>query len=195
MNRIAAFVALLACLSCERSASPATRTSASSTTTTTTEAAGPVATPQTSDALQEAPLPEFQIVAPDSSEGDWYLDTGDLQSVSPEFFVGSHVRHPSGVMVIWFDTAVRATEDHPVGRARADGVVVEGLQHLEYLARFCAEPDGAGATRVVGLVTGEADTTARPRLAWRFNARTFHIERYPVDSIRCMVKEPVDEVD
>ena len=194
MNRIPAFVALLACLSCERSATPGTQTAASSTASMT-ESSTPVATPQISDALEEAVLPEFQIVAPDSSEGDWYLDTGDLPAVSPEFFVGSHVRHPSGVMVIWFDTAVRATEDHGVGRARADSVVVEGLQHLEYLARFCGEPDGAAATRVVGLVTGEADTTARPRLAWRFNPRTFRIERYPVESIRCMIKEPVDEVD
>jgi len=143
--------------------------------------------------MEDAAIPDFQIVAPDSSEGDWYLDTEDLKA-SPEFFVGSHVRHPSGLMVIWLDTAIRATEDHPVGRARADSVVVLDLRHLEYLARFCAEPDGLTIPRVVGLVT-EADTTARPRLAWRFNAQAYRIERYPVDSIRCMVKEPVEGDD
>jgi hypothetical protein len=153
-----------------------------------------VAPPPIGDALADAELPEFQIVAADSSEGDWYLDTSDLRSVSTEFFVGSHVRHPSGVMVIWFDTAVRATEDHPVGRAHADSVVVPDMRHLEYLARFCVEPNGLAEQRVVGLVT-EADTTARPRLAWRFNAQTLRIDRYPIDSIRCMVNEPMDEVD
>ena len=144
--------------------------------------------------MADAELSEFQIVAPDSSEGDWYLDTTDLQSVPTEFFVGAHLRHPSGVMVIWFDTAVRATEDHPVGRAHADSVVVDGLRHQEYLGCFCVHNDGLLVDRVVGLVT-DADTTARPRLAWRFNAQTFRIDRYPVDSVRCVVKEPMDEVD
>ncbi|MFL5483256.1 MAG: hypothetical protein ACJ8AK_13835 [Gemmatimonadaceae bacterium] len=193
MSRIGAVVALLACLCCERAATPVKQTAASSTASAAVSSP-PVASQQNGDALEENALPEFRIVAPDSSEGDWYLETGDLQSVSAEFLVGSHVRRPSGLMVIWFDTAVRATDDHGVGRARADSVVVEGMQHLEYLARFCVESNGLTVPRVVGLVT-EADTTARPRLAWRFNAQTFRIERYPVDSVRCMVNEPVDEVD
>lgn len=197
VKRIAACVALVACLCCERSANPATRTAASSTASSTeasAQVAAPLATPPVSDALEDAALPEFQIVAADSSEGDWYLDTSDLQSKSTEFFVGSHVRHPSGLMVIWFDTAVRATEEHPVGRAHADSVVVGDMRHLEYLGRFCVHNDGLLVDRVVGLVT-DADTTARPRLAWRFNAQTFRIDRYPVDSVRCIVNEPMDEVD
>lgn len=192
MNLRAGFFAVLTCLGCERSATPATQAAASSTTTSLVASATPVAPQQVVDALESAPLPEFQIAYPDSSEGDWYLEP-ESDSVSPEFFVGSHVRHPSGVMVIWLDTAVRATDEHPVGRVHADSVVVDGLRHLEYLGRYCFDAEGFPEPRVVGLLPGP-DTTARPRLAWRFNVQAFRIERYPINSLRCMMK-PAEEGD
>ena len=192
MKRIPAFLALVVCLCCERAATPATQTTASSSASLV-ESATPNAPQQVVDALESAALPEFQIVDPDSSEGDWYLNREDPDSVSPEFFVASHVRHPSGVMVIWFDTAVRATDDHPVGRAHADSVVVKGLRHLEHLGRYCFDAEGFPEAGVVGLLPAP-DTTARPRLAWRFNTQTFHIERYSVESIRCMM-HPAQESD
>ena len=177
--------ALLVCVACERSAPPAKESTASSTT--------PVATQQVNVAPADATMYEYQIVAPDSAEGSWYLNNGDLPG-SPEFFVASHVRHPSGLMVIWFDTAVRATEENGMRRVHVDSVVVQGMQHLEYLARICSDTTGLTVGRVVGL-TQEADTTAHPRLAWRFNVQNFRIEPFPTDSVRCMVNEPVDEVD
>jgi len=183
MKRFSILLALTLGLGCEHSA-PTKEAAASST---------PVAAAPVHLAPADDFIPEYQIVAPDSAVGAWYLDVADLPA-APEFFVASHVRHPSGVMVIWYDTATRATEDHGVGRVHADSVVVEGLLHGEYLGRICVDHDGATEMRVIGLV-GEADTTAVPRRAWKFNAETFHIDQFPVDSIRCMVNEPIDDVD
>lgn len=111
-----------------------------------------------------------------------------------EFYIGSHVRHPSGSMVIWFDTAVRATEDHPVGHVHTDSVVVNGVQHLEYLGRFCLVGESP-ETGIVGLVR-DADTAFRARLAWRFNTSSLRIEPFPPDSARCRTTDPLEgEVD
>lgn len=97
-------------------------------------------------------------------------------------------------MVIWYDTAVRATEDHPVGHAHTDSVVVNGVQHLEYLGRFCfvgQSPENG----IVGLVQ-EGDTLFRPRLAWRFNKSSLRIEPFKSDSLWCRITDPLEgEVD
>ena len=147
-------------------------------------------------ATADEDFPEYEIPSPDSGQGGWYIDT-DIPNAGA-FFTGSHVRHPSGMMVIWLDTATRATEDRPVGRAHVDSVVVQGLRHLEYLARICINgSDASSAYGVVGVVQ-EADTTAVPRVAWRLNPKTLRIEPLSDDSrrtVRCMVNEPVDEVD
>ena len=179
-----AFLFLLICLGCERSASTTNKETASSTATGVT---------QINVAPNDSFISEYQIVAPDSSVGSWYLYASDIPGADI-FFVGTHARHPAGSMVIWLDTAVRATEDHGVRWTHADSVVVQGLRHLEYLGRFCVESEGPPVNRVVGLIT-EGDTTARPRLAWRFNAQTYRIDSYPVDSIRCLLNEPVDDID
>ncbi len=131
-------------------------------------------------------------MAPDSAEGFWYVDAPDLPATG-EFVTGWHVRHPSGRMVIWLDTAIKAADGHAAGRLHTDSVVVVGLHHLEYLARFCAV-NGASNGQIVGLVE-KADTAARPRLAWRFDTRSFHIDPMPVDSVTCTMRKFVDEVD
>ena len=174
----------MSCLACERAA-PASKPVASSSTVSTTV-----------DAVSYAPddtiLTGYEIAGTDSAFGAWGVSGSDI---SPEeFYIASHVRHPSGSMIIWFDTAVRATEEHPVGHAHVDSVVVNGVQHLEYLGRFCfigEDPDPA----VVGLVQ-EGDTIYHARLAWKFNTHTLRIERFPADSARCRVTDPLEgEVD
>ena len=186
-----AIVALLFCLGCERHAPPAERQTTSSTTRTESQSAS--TTPVTY-ALEDTIYAPAAIVSTDSAFGAWGVDGSEM---SPEvFYIGSHVRHPSGLMVIWFDTAVRATEDHPVGHAHTDSVVVNGVQHLEYLGQFCyVGSETSSAPAVVGLVP-EGDSLFRPRLAWRFNTKTLRIESYPADSAKCRLTDPLaGEVD
>jgi len=180
----AAMLCLAICLGCKRSASPAKEQAASST---------PTVARQISIAPNDSFISPYQIVAPDSSEGSWYLDAGDLPGADI-FFVASHARHPSGSMVIRLDTAVRATEERGVRWAHADSVEIQGLHHLEYLGRFCRTADGSTADRVIGLVP-EGDTLSHARLAWRFNVQTFRIDQIPADSVSCMLREVVDDVD
>lgn len=122
--------------------------------------------------------------APDSSHGAW--DQGG-------FLSGDHVRHPSGLLVMWLDTAIRATEDHPVGRAHADSIVVTGLKPGEGLSRTCMV-NGSMAEHIVGIV-GEDTVFTRPRIAWLFDDATFRIKPTPTDSVTCLLREPMDEVD
>jgi len=181
-----ALLALLVSLGCERAApAPASRETTSSSTP-------PVAVAAISYAIEDTMPRPYEIAAPDSAYGAWGVSGMDIGP--GEFYIGSHVRHPSGLMVIWFDTAVRATEDHPVGHVHTDSVVVNGVQHLEYLGRFCfvGESPESG---VVGLVR-DADTAFRARLAWRFNTSTLRIESFPPDSARCRTTDPLEgEVD
>ena len=182
MMRNRALLFLMICLGCDRSASRTKQETASSTASVTR---------QINIAPNDSFISEYQIVAPDSSVGSWYLN--DIPNADI-FFVASHARHPSGSMVIWLDTAVRATEDHGIRWTHADSVWVTGLRHLEYLARVCTTPDGTSLEHVVGLVP-ETDTVTRARLAWRFNTETFRIDPVPADSISCRLKEVIDDVD
>jgi hypothetical protein len=170
---------VLVLIACDRSAQ--TGATASSTTSAESVLVRP--------SLSDEPLPkEYEIMAPDSAEGFWYVDTPNRPS-KDEFITGWHVRHPSGKMVIWLDTAIKATG----GRVHTDSIVVSGIHHLEYLARFCSL-NGKNNGRVFGLVE-EADTLARPRLAWRFNTESFRIDQVPVDSVSCTMRKFFDEVD
>ncbi len=145
-------------------------------------------------ALEDTTIPPYQIVAADSAFGGWGVNGPEMSPA--EFYIGSHVRHPSGLMVIWFDTAVRATEDHPVGHVHTDSVIVNGVQHLEYLGAFCfVGAEMMTDPSIVGLVP-EADSVFRPRLAWRFNKKSLRIESVPADSLKCRVTDPLEgEVD
>lgn len=172
---------LLACLGCDRPAPAVRETSSSSKQSQTTPAVA------TTYALEDSTLPTYQIVAEDSAYGAWGVSGYDI---SPsEFFIGSHVRHPSGLMVIWFDTAVRATEDHPVGHVHTDSLVVRDVRPGEYLGRFCFAGQSP-ASAIVGLVR-DADTAFVPRLAWELDATSFRIKPFPADSVRCRVADPL----
>jgi hypothetical protein len=168
---------LLCLFACERSAA---RQATDSTTVVTRSV--PLPSPPKIDPL----FNNFYIDSPDSSYGTW-----DQEG----FVSGNHVRHRSGLLILWLDTAIRATEDHPVGRAHADSVVVRGLQSGEGLGRFCTV-NGSTADRIVGLVR---DTTmaTQPRLAWLFDDHTFRIKVAPTDSLTCFLRDPMEgeEVD
>ena len=188
MRRLGLF-ALLVSLGCERAAPAA---ASREMTSSSTPSAATATMPAFSYAIDDTMPPPYEIAASDSAYGAWGVSGMDIGP--GEFYIGSHVRHPSGLMVIWFDTAVRATEDHPVGHVHTDSVVVDGVQHLEYLGRFCFVGESP-TSGVVGLVR-HADTAFRARLAWKFNTSSLRIEPFPPDSARCRTTDPLEgEVD
>lgn len=129
----------------------------------------------------------FGIDSPDSSYGAWDRDG---------FVSGDHVRHPSGLLIMWLDTAVRAADGRPPRRAHVDSIVVTGLDPSEGLAHFCNGKTGAGVNHVVGLVRDTA-INHQPRLAWLFDDRAFRIKPTPTDSLICFLRDPMEheEVD
>ncbi len=173
--RLPSLLTLLCLFACERSAE---RQATDSTAVVTQTAAIPSPRP---DKVEDPIFSNFWDDAPDSSYGAWDR--------------GSHVRHPSGLLVMWLDTAIRATEDHPVERAHADSILVKGLQHGEGLGRFCMV-NGSTADRIVGVVR-DTTTGTRPRLAWLFDSATFRIKATPTDSVTCFLHDPMEheEVD
>ena len=184
-----ALFALLVSLGCERAAPAAASREMSSSSTSPSSTAAPAV----SYAIDDTMPPPYEIAGTDSAYGAWGVSGMDIGP--GEFYIGSHVRHPSGSMVIWFDTAVRATEDHPVGHAHTDSIVLNGVRHLEYLGRFCFVGNAAAHADIVGLVQ-EGDTLFRPRLAWRFNTSSLRIEAFQSDSLWCRITDPLEgEVD
>lgn len=180
---------LLFCLACDRPA-PASATRQATSSSTQSQSTSP---PAPTYALEDTTTPPLEIASTDSAFGAWGINVPETSS--DEFYIGSHVRHPSGLMVIWFDTAVRATEDHPVGHVHTDSVVVNGVRHLEYLGRFCFADGNPLPYTIVGLVP-DGDALFRPRLAWRFNLKSLRIEPFPADSAKCRVTDPLEgEVD
>jgi hypothetical protein len=177
--RLSILILVLFTLACERTASRQTADSSAIARTASTSS------PSTATTTEEEQFhPLFSMDGPDSSYGVW--DQGI-------FLSGDHVRHPSGLLIIWLDTAIRATEDHPVGRAHADSIVVTGLKPGEGLGRFCML-NGSMADHIVGIV-GEDTVMTRPRLAWLFDNATFRIKPAPTDSVTCLLREPMEEVD
>lgn len=172
-------VLILFCLACERSAPDSSRSAYSASSTQT--ALTPGLTPENSLS--------YWNEAPDSSVGAWNFAPPDKYEARA-YFAGSHVRQPSGLLTIWFDTATRASEYKPVGRAHTDSVVVRGLQHGELLAIFCNSV-GQRDERIVGVVRDTA-ALSRPRLAWLFDAQALRIRTVPTDSIACGTREETD---
>lgn len=176
ITRIRLSLLAICVLACDRSASSRSTDSAATVATVATAQSAPqVVNPRDTD---------YDRVAPDSSFGYWTQEGNG-------FFGGSHVRHPSGMLTLWFDTATRATEDRPVGRAHADSVVVQGLQHGEWLGRYCML-NGSADQRIVGIVRDTTPAT-RPRLAWLFDSESFRIRTIPTDSVSCFLELPPDE--
>jgi hypothetical protein len=178
IRRFRILLPLLCSVACEHSAK---RQSTDSSAVIVTQ---PAAAPEAFNA-GDGSFDAYEMPAPDSSWGTWGAD---------KFFSASHVRHPSGLLVMWLDTAVRATEDHPVGRAHADSVVVQGILPGEFLARYCMM-GGSTIVQAVGIIRDTTQTLTRPRLAWLFDNSTFHIKPLPTDSLTCMLHEPIDEGD
>jgi hypothetical protein len=188
MIRRQLIIALVAAAACDRSSPPVATKTASSTTSSSTTQLTPA---------QELPgFPEYKYenAATDSAWGSWPMDFSEAQN-GGDLVIVSHVRHPSGLLVIRLDTAIRVAGQTDAGPMYADSVVVPGLEHGEYLGFYCALPDGSGGEYVAGLVH-DADTLFRPRLAWKVNGRALRIEPYPTDSIKCRVTDPLaGEVD
>jgi uncharacterized SAM-binding protein YcdF (DUF218 family) len=178
-SRLSILFPLFFALACERTASRQAVDSSAIARTASTSNTSPAITTE-----EEQFVPLFSIDGPDSSYGAW--DQGG-------FLSGDHVRHTSGLLIIWLDTAIRATEDHPVGRAHADSIVVTGLKHGEGVGRFCLV-NGSMADNIVGIV-GDDTIMMRPRLAWLFDKATFRIKPAPTDSVTCLLREPMEEDD
>lgn len=188
ISRLDCLFLLLCFVACERSAVRRTTDStATATTTFAIVATQSVHPPSDPSKVEDSVFDTFGIDAPDSSYGAWDRDG---------FVSGDHVRHPSGLLILWLDTAVRATDGRPARRAHADSVVVTGLDPSEGLGHFCNGITGAGANHVVGLVRDTA-TNRHPRLAWLFDEKTFRIKATPTDSLTCFLRDPMehDEVD
>ena len=174
--RLPSLLTLVCLFGCERSAA---RQTTDSVSTVVTQNAQPPSPPSVEDSAFDN-----SGDSPDSSYGKW-----DQEG----FVSGNHVRHPSGLLVLWLDTAIRATEDHPIGRAHAVSIAVRGLQSGEGLTRYCAV-SGNPTNRIVGIVR---DTTVgiHPRLAWLFDDSTFRIKATPTDSLICFLRDPMEGED
>ena len=190
-------IAILACAACkgEQTASERSHAVASSSLSTSVPpsdstsslalGSAAVASSEEADALSREP--------PDPNDRMWTFP--DMNNGN-ERFTGMHVRHPSGLMVIWFDTAVRATEDTPAGTTHVDSVVVSGLQHGEYLTFYC-NADGRHETwksQIVGILR---DTTnyLRPRMAWMLDTVSYKIRAIPTDKVLCSTADLFGEGD
>jgi hypothetical protein len=94
-----------------------------------------------------------------------------------------------------FDDGRRAGPERP-GAKRYERSTMPMISYPRRLANLAAaDPDHLAVTDEHGLVH-DADTLLRPRLAWKVNGRALRIERYPTDSIKCRVTDPLaGEVD
>jgi hypothetical protein len=95
---------------------------------------------------------KYENAATDSAWGSWPMDFSEAQN-GGDLVIVSHVRHPSGLLVIRLDTAIRVAGQTAAGPMYADSVVVPGLEHGEYLGFYCALPDGSGGEYVAGSCT------------------------------------------
>jgi hypothetical protein len=140
--------------------------------------------------------PSGAVSKADSSEADdvtlWYQPDSNTSSWSfapvhdylgDSRFTGRHVRHPSGLLVLWFDTATRATEDTPASTVHVDSLVVSGIQHGEFLTYYC-NTRGRHETQIVGIIRDSSRYT-RPRLAWLLDTASNKIRAIVPDSVLC----------
>jgi hypothetical protein len=168
-----ALLAILVVAACDRTA----RSSDSAQAVASSSPAGVVSKPD-SDEVDDAMLGD----PPDSNTYSWsFAPAHDYLDDSR--FTGRHVRHPSGLLVLWFDTATRATEDTPATTVHVDSLVVSGIQHGEFLTYYC-NTRGRWETQIVGIVR-DSTTYTRPRLAWRLDTASNRIKSFPTDSVLC----------
>jgi hypothetical protein len=180
------FIVLLACAACsgeQRNSGPAPEPASSSQSAPTNPPDSMASVGSASPAVSGGEADVLSREPPDSNEYTW---TFPNMNNGNERFTGRLVRHPSGLLVIWFDTATRATEDTPAGTTHVDSVVVSGLQHGEYLTVFC-NAEGRHETwksQVVGILR---DTTnyLRPRMAWMLDTVSYKIKAIPTDPVLC----------
>lgn len=171
MNRILIPIAILICLACQRSASVSSRTDRT--------ASSSLASQQDTSDTSAFVFPPDPV---DSNAFSWsFAPAHDYLGDSR--FAGEQARHPSGLLVLWFDTATRATEDTPAGRVHVDTLVVWGLKHGEFASPHC-NTRGRWESRIVGVVHDSSSYT-RPRLAWLFDTDSNKIRAIATDSILC----------
>lgn len=120
---------------------------------------------------------------PDSNAYTWKFPS---MNNGNERFTGQAVRHPSGVLVLWFDTTTRATEDTPARTVHVDSLVVSGLQRGEYVTPYC-NADGRAETWKTQIVGILRDTTnyLRPRMSWMLDTMSHRIRAIPTDPVLC----------
>ena len=181
-----ALIALLACAACTAEQKTSERHSEATSSTQATKVNPPDSLTTTGPASAADPGEEAEILfsePPDSNAYTWTFPSIDNGN---ERFTGNHVRHPSGLMVIWFDTATRATEDTPAGTTHVDSVVVSGLQPGEYLAIYCnaAGRHETWKSQIVGILRDTANYL-RPRMAWMLDTVSYKIRAIPTEPVLC----------
>jgi len=119
---------------------------------------------------------------PDSNTSSWSFGPAH-DYLGDSRFTGRHVRHPSGLLVLWFDTATRATEDTPASTVHVDSLVVSGIQHGEFLTYYC-NTRRTHETQIVGIIRDSSRYT-RPRLAWLLDTASNKIRAIVPDSVLC----------
>lgn len=173
-----ASIAFGACDSIARTPSPAIEAASSSPSTVASE----------HDDLSEY----RRIDPPDSNTYSWtFAPAHDYLGDSR--FSGRHVRHPSGLLELWFDTATRATEDVPAGTSAVDSAVISGLQPGEFLTYHC-NTGGRWESQIVGIVRDTTSYTP-PRLAWLLDTASYRIRTIAPDSILCTPADIFGEGD
>jgi hypothetical protein len=166
-------LAVLFCTACDRTAQHSDRALAAASSSPSKVLPNPDSA-DTTDIMFRDP--------PDSNTFSWsFAPAHDYLDDSR--FTGRHVRHPSGLLVLWFDTATRATEDTPAGTVHVDSIVVSGIKHGEFLTYYC-NTRGRRETQIVGIVR-DSSTYTRPRVAWLLDTASNRIRAFRTDSVLC----------
>lgn len=151
---------------------------------TRTESAGSVS----SDTVVAQKSPQsFSLADTVVSAAHWsFGQSSAIRTVSR--FAGESKIYSSGRLVLGLDTALNRTGDALLSAARADSLIVSGVDSSERLATFCRFGSSDEHGERVGLVAGQSERTWRqPRLAWLFDSTSARIRAVRTDSTVCAV--------
>lgn len=148
--------------------------------------------PNSSQTASGVPAATVVSLRPDTSDTSSFelspdpVDSNTSSRVVLGRFSGQHVRHPSGLLLLWLDTAVRATEDKLAQKAHVDSIVVSGILHGEFLTHYCnADPKHETWSRQIVGIVHDSSAYTRPRLAWMLDTGSSRIRAIPTEPLLC----------